>query len=582
MSEGAGHKAFDKSLRERLGEHELKPPADLWEKVNSRLANAKESEFDEVLQGRLRGHKSTPPEDLWKIVNEPSSSSFFLGNWPIIRLLGILFVVGAIGFFQHWRDDSSDVEKTVEIPLAADNFAEIDGSKHEENEPTGGQNTESTSATDEGDKLKAELIESTSKEDIVANENATNGHTNESSNVAESSHDLHQIHVDRSREDSALRLELSKESSSLPKMHVDEASSFSAGDDDHEISSEISGLNAAVTPDNGTEEKIQIPPVAIHTVATDGTSGNLEATAWSQDAQHEPGEMESIHHAERAVKAGEFQTATDSDSIPGMGVLTSNSTISDANERIWSLVALSAPTFSTSTLRGPSQVGYEDFYNDRRSRLHFAGSLSAACQFNETWSFNFGLGYSQFAQHLEFSGMTIDEFPNVLMDGTNESITVHSSLNTVNSENVSFSEFIRPGGSPDNPDDYYLISFREEQNFRFLTIPLTVRYTLGNKNIKGVVDAGVIGTIMVSDASLIEVESRHQSEAIVSFRDYHNVDAFGMQFAGGIGVFYDLQNRASLLILPSWNYSMWNMNSSHEWVIRPWSIGMALGVQYRL
>ena len=115
-----------------------------------------------------------------------------------------------------------------------------------------------------------------------------------------------------------------------------------------------------------------------------------------------------------------------------------------------------------------------------------------------------------------------------------------------------------------------------------MSIPLTVRYTRGSQKIKWLADAGLSATLVVRDRSQIEVGSRDQLEAVVRFDDYHDVNTFGLRFTGGFGVWYGLRNGTSLLLLPNWSHSLGNLNRTQEWVIRPWSIGLALGVQHRL
>lgn len=598
MNKGSEHKAFDKQLKERCGSHELTPPADLWDKVNAGLAKAEAeaSEFDEVHQDLLRGHESTVPEALGSMVNHPQTTTkanFFLKHRAILSGLGILFMIAIVGMVQHWRNVPFDVEQPIEIPSEADNDAETGSAssiptypREKAENDRAARNTEmSNSAKDAEDALKTDVAELVSQKDnnipmakdVAAFEKAIN-------ESAETSQEIAQPTFALPDKDSTRRNELTTdESSDTPNGDVVQAPFDSAHNDDSDIDVTNFGHHAAAAPDSREKQEIDIPTAVGGVDSSGGTTGTQEPMTWSREVQDKQGEVESNQHADMANEVSVYPPATESDSIPGLDVLNSNEPTSGANERVWSVVALCAPAFSHRTLLSNlSQSRYGDVYDNQKSRLHFAGSLSASYQFDENWSINFGLGYSQLSQKLELPSISVDAFPNVLVDGSSESITVYSSLNTVSSENVDFSEFMSPGGDPDNPDDYSLISFREEQEFGFLSIPLTVRYTRGSQKIKWLADAGLSATLVVRDRSQIEVGSRDQLEAVVRFDDYHDVNTFGLRFTGGFGVWYGLRNGTSLLFLPNWSHSLGNLNRTQEWVIRPWSIGLALGVQHRL
>lgn len=248
----------------------------------------------------------------------------------------------------------------------------------------------------------------------------------------------------------------------------------------------------------------------------------------------------------------------------------------------WSLSAFMAPTCSFRQLIGPYEGGVNGFYNNNHNgNWHFSGNIRTAYHFNKKWSLNFGLGYNKLSQRLDFRTVNPNEFPNISLDGVNKIITVYSSLNTAISEVLDFFEFTYPGGDPNNPNDYAPINYREEYKFKFLTIPITARYLLGNKKIKGIVDLGIQATLNISDLSLIQISSASQPEETVIFENYHNINTYGLQFITGLGIQYNLKSRISLILLPNFNYSLLNLNNHDYSTIKPYDISLSSGILFR-
>lgn len=250
----------------------------------------------------------------------------------------------------------------------------------------------------------------------------------------------------------------------------------------------------------------------------------------------------------------------------------------------WSLAAYVAPAYSYLKLSGPDQGGISEFYNNNlNGSWNFSGSVKMAYHLNKKWSLNFGLGYNQLIQKLRFTDVNPEELPNISLDSENKTITVYGSFNTISAQSLEFFEFTNPNGDPQNPDNYGPINYREEYNFRFLTIPITARYLLGNKKLKGIFDAGLQASISISDKSLVHISAGSQREQTVTvdFKNYHEIIPFGLQFTAGAGLQYDLKDRFALLLLPAFNYSISNLNNTNYSSIKPWDINISSGVFYR-
>lgn len=586
MSKELEHKAFDKFFKERYGKHELNPPADLWEKVNSRATDADDSGFDEILRDRYTGHESAPPNSLWRKISlhtAATKTSFFLKHLSLIKWIGITSVSAIIGITAYQMIIHDDNEETIGIPPKIDRHAieskeesiafPADSSQHEKKETTDPEKEMSTLVNEEENVLDVDLITETSfnenkitgKVDIVPSERTINKENekknepiatnNQAKETNEVSNGINELVTGNTQEDQEIT-PLSKDT----KNNKETIESYEVG----ELNIQVDKLQPAL-PKKDNADKVEMT-----SETSDSKKTNIDKP----------------------------QSVSGINDDPEIGVMTSNTSESEnagkkdkqrnakktnkSGESVWSLAAFISPTYSYRALNGPDQRGVNEFYNNNQSgSWHFSGSVMTAYHFNKKWSLNFGLGYSQLIQKLEFRDVSPNEFPNISMDGSNNTITVYSSLKTVMSERLEFFEFTYPGGDPANQNDYYPINYREEQKFRFLTIPITARYLLGNKKIKGIFDAGLQATINVSDASLIQISTVAQPEETVSFEDYHDVNKFGLQFTAGIGLQYDLENRISLLLLPGFNYSLLNLNNTNYSIIKPWDISVSLGIQYR-
>ena len=694
MSKESEHKAFDKFFKERYGKHKLNPPADLWEKVNSRAADADGSGFDLMFRDRYLGHETAPPNSLWRKISlhtAATKTSFFLKHLSLIKWIGIISVSAIIGITAYQMIIHDDNEETIGIPPKIDRHAKeskeesmafpADNKLQEKNETTDPVKETSPKVNAE-DNVLDEYVNTensfnenkiTSKVDIIPSERTINKEnekknepiaannqakeTNEVSNgideiITDSTHENQEItplsqdtknnketiesyelgeiniQVDKlqpalPKKDNADKVELTSETSDSKNTNIDKAQSVSDSDDNPEIgvmtsdtsertiNKENEKKNEPIAANNQAKETNEVSN-GIDEIITDSTHENQEITPLSQDTKNNKETIESYELGEINIQVDKLQPAlpkkdnadkveltsetsdskntnidkaqsvSDSDDNPEIGVMTSDTSESESSESVWSLAAFISPTYSYRALNGLDQRGVNEFYNNNQSGIwHFSGSVRTALHFNKKWSLNFGLGYSQLIQKLEFRGVSPNEFPNISMDGSNKTITVYSSLNTVMSERLEFFEFTYPGGDSANQNDYYPINYREEQKFRFLTIPITARYLLGNKKIKGIFDAGLQATINVSDASLIQISTVAQPEETLRFEDYHDVNTFGLQFTAGIGLQYDIKNRISLLLLPSFNYSLLNLNNTNYSIIKPWNISVSLGIQYR-
>ncbi|MBL6682588.1 MAG: outer membrane beta-barrel protein [Cryomorphaceae bacterium] len=570
MSKESEHKAFDKFFKERYGKHKLNPPADLWEKVNSRAADADGSGLDLMFRDRYLGHETAPPNSLWRKISlhtAATKTSFFLKHLSLIKWIGIISVSAIIGITAYQMIIHDDNEETIGIPPKIDRHAKeskeesmafpADNKLQEKNETTDPVKETSPKANAE-DNVLDEYVNTensfnenkiTSKVDIIPSERTINKENekknepiaanNQAKETNEVSNGIDEIITDSTHENQEIT-PLSQDT----KNNKETIESYELG----EINIQVDKLQPAL-PKKDNADKVELT-----SETSDSKNTNIDKA----------------------------QSVSDSDDNPEIGVMTSDTSESESSESVWSLAAFISPTYSYRALNGLDQSGVNEFYNNNQSGIwHFSGSVRTALHFNEKWSLNFGLGYSQLIQKLEFRGVSPNEFPNISMDGSNKTITVYSSLNTVMSEHLEFFEFTHPGGDPGNQDDYYPINYNEEQKFKFLTIPITARYLLGNKKIKGIFDAGLQATINVSDASLIQISTVAQPEETVSFEDYHDFNTFGLQFTAGIGSQYDIKNRISLLLLPSFNYSLLNLNNTNYSIIKPWDISVSLGVQYR-
>lgn len=527
MNKEGQHNAFDKFFRDRYGKHELNPPDELWDQLSSKVSDGDGAGFDETFRDLYHGHKAPPPEALWgriKLHISTSKTASFIKQLSLIKWLGILTAVAVIGITQKESILQDRHEENVGAP------ANVDGDLIERKEPlTTSPANYPQWEKEESSVLKRESPAQPSDESISLGD--------ESIGFGEHLIERSPVGQDELTQDK----EMAPSEKEKDRVTME---SFALGD----------SIRQAEKPSPISEKNDTTDQPALSIATPDSVNNQDEEVLPSSG-------NEDLENGDIAATVSEKET----------------------KRSVWSLAAYLSPTYSSLALNDPNQRGENEFYNSHQNgSWHLTGGSRALYHLDEKWSLSFGIGYDQVSQKLEFSDISPSELPHISMDSVNKIITVYSFLNTVRSDRLESFEFSYPAGDPNNRGGYRPVNYLEELDLKFLTIPITARYLHGNGKFKGIVDAGFSATLLISDASLIQIASTGQPQEIVSFRNYHSIKTFGFQFTSGLGCLYEMNEGVSLLFLPSFNYSSNDWNKRKYSAFRPWDIQILLGIQYRL
>lgn len=520
MNKEAEHNAFDKFFRDRYGKHELDPPNELWDQLSSKVADGDGAGFDETFRDLYHGHKAPPPEALWGRIKLHISRSKTASFIKQLSLIKWLGVLTAVAVIVITQKELI-LQGGHEENVGAP--ANVDGDLMERKEPL----TTSPVNDPKLEKEKSSVLNRESPAQPSDESFGLGGHLIERSPVGE----------DELTQDK----EMAPSEKEKDRMTME---SHALGD-----SIRLAEKGSPISEKTDTTDQ-----PALSTATTDSVN--------KQDEEIFP--------------------ASGNEDLENGGIA---STVSgkETKRSVWSLAAYLSPIHSSLALHDPNQGGANEFYNSHQNgSWHLSGDLRVLYHLDKKWSLSFGIGYDQVSQRFEFSDISPNELPHISMDSVNKIITVYSFLNRVMSDRLESFEFSYPTGDPNNRGGYRPINYLEELDLKFLTIPITARYLHGNGKFKGIVDAGFSATLLISDASLIQIASTGQPQEIVSFKNYHSIKTFGFQFTSGLGCLYEMNEGISLLFLPSFNYSLNDWNKRKYSAIRPWDIQILLGIQYRL
>lgn len=244
--------------------------------------------------------------------------------------------------------------------------------------------------------------------------------------------------------------------------------------------------------------------------------------------------------------------------------------------------ALFLPTYSYRSLQGGGGNA-TDFYNtNQNASFQYNAGIGVGYNISNKLTVNLGVDYNKLNQEVELNDKRPKELP-ILQDPDNKKITFYSSLGTVEATNVEF-DFAGDDQDDidlDDEDDFASLNFKEEQKFTFLNIPVTLRYELGKKRFKLLLQGGVITSITLSSSSKITLANIHKPEEVIEVKNYHQTKKISFGGTISIGAKYDITKRFSVLFLPTYNNFFTNLNSDNVTKIKPYNFNFSTGLQYR-
>lgn len=249
----------------------------------------------------------------------------------------------------------------------------------------------------------------------------------------------------------------------------------------------------------------------------------------------------------------------------------------------WSISALASPTYYskfTSEASDPATIAAEDYAPS------YSGGLAVAYKINKRLSIQTGVYYASHGQHLDginsFSGFQ----PFVKAKGGHY-FELATSSGTVIANNADVflaaegaGEMIRTQYTSDVFDpvkaSLTYIDNSLVQNFRYLQMPVMLRYKLVDRNLDFNIVGGLASDFLIGNSAYaLEGGSRYRIGETAGVRSLAFSSSLGM------GMEYNFSGRLSLNLEPTFRYFINPFSSQTGPRIYPYSFGVFSGVSYR-
>ena len=258
------------------------------------------------------------------------------------------------------------------------------------------------------------------------------------------------------------------------------------------------------------------------------------------------------------------------------------------NERNWSVGAFAAPAFSVN------QTSYDDSYASNMSYEKATNNLSmntgvqVKYQVDKRWSIESGLYYNRLGIVSDSPGHSLegDMFASPgpgnaysvkqlsVQSGT---YILNASAGAVELDNLPSGTYIASSLDVASASRNTLLSSSDiKQSFRYLEIPVYVRYRLTDKKINVDVLGGFGASVLVgNDVFMTEGNDKTR---IGKTKDMNSLN---YSASTGIGLGYPLSGKIMIQVEPRFRYFINSLNSSSTVSYKPYSFSIYTGLSYR-
>jgi hypothetical protein len=264
-----------------------------------------------------------------------------------------------------------------------------------------------------------------------------------------------------------------------------------------------------------------------------------------------------------------------------LGMEMNNTTGDEEKARRWSIAALASPTY----LPGAEGKNNQPMLamNERRDGS-YTGGVTFAYEINDRISVQSGLYYSSVGQQI--SGISAySGFDPYNMSKSSSTFQVATQSGTIASSNPDIflsdmaGDRISGDYSADNFDpvksDLPMIGTSLHQNFRYLELPLTVRYKLLEGNLDFNIIGGLSSNILVGNSVFLNSSGvKYEVGSTDGLRDHIVSSTLGM------GLEYSISKSISLNVEPIVRYYITPVNNSSGG-ISPFTLGLFSGISYK-
>jgi len=268
-------------------------------------------------------------------------------------------------------------------------------------------------------------------------------------------------------------------------------------------------------------------------------------------------------------------------------------------EHEWSIGGYIAPAYS----------GYQTSYSDAYERtlanegengnVHLNGGVQIRYKAKGSrWSLESGIYYSHLGQSSGESGSSsVNGYMSDVMSGNGGNYitspvsfnkgnklyvesgetVMNASAGVIEIENLPANARITTSLETASPNSEILLSSGDvDQSFRYLEVPLFIRYQLIDKKIGVGLMGGVSTNILVGND--VYMQDGGEKTKIGKTKD---MNLLNYAATVGIGMGYQLNDKIQFHVEPRLRYFMNSLNSNNDVTFKPYSIGFYTGVSYR-
>ncbi len=249
----------------------------------------------------------------------------------------------------------------------------------------------------------------------------------------------------------------------------------------------------------------------------------------------------------------------------------------------WSITAIASPSYYSRISKGNNEAVAQMIASEKPV-LSYSGGVGLSYRVNRRFSIQSGIYYARIGQELpgisSYSGfMKINP-----VKGTDyfEVLTVNGTIHTSNadiflSDNYKGDRVFSMSGDFIDPVKAELnyINNSLQQNFNYLELPLVIRYKIVDRTLDFNIVGGVSSNLLVSNSVSAGVGNGSK------IGETGGLNAITFSSSLGMGMEYNLSNKLSLNLEPTFRYYLNSFGSLPGMSIHPFSFGVFSGVSYK-
>ncbi len=231
----------------------------------------------------------------------------------------------------------------------------------------------------------------------------------------------------------------------------------------------------------------------------------------------------------------------------------------------------------------PKSNSSKIYNSSKENHFQYSAGVNLGYQISNKFSVSVGVGYRKFNNEFKQDAARPNELP-MLINPTNNSVTINSSLGTILIDDVGSFNFAGDDEDDvflDDEDDFADLNFKEEYSFILLDLPLALNYEIGKGKLKLLVGGGLTTSIVINNKSKIEISNVYAPESPLIIENFHDTKKITLSGMVSVGLKYNLSRHISLLILPSYNKTIMNINNNNSSEIKPTSMSFSTGIGYQ-